>query len=465
MTTISTVIKYIKSNDIKWVRIQFVDLEGKIHDFSVSSTEITDESFEKGISSSPELREVYPLMENEEDELVIVPNAKTFVRVPWEKSTILILGEVKIANKSENYLMDPTHIVKHMNTNLKAAGLSTARFSSEVEFNIFSAVTTDKTELGNSSTYLIESNEGKWNPNPIWNENNGAYIGTPYDLSSPVRNQIAETLTENFNYPVEYNSHGREQTGHQKIKIKSNSLENSVNGFMRLKYVAKNVATMGEGIATFMPFPVSTERGNSTVIGQSLWKRDKNVFYSSTDKYSQLSQHGRYYIGGILEHSQAICAFANPTVNSYKRLKADPFYVGWSKLPFEVMITVPNKIENRDLNKEIKFMSADSSINPYLLYPVIIAAGLNGLKKKIDPGKAVDKPIRKMNLREKREYRIRTLPESLMGALEALQSDGEFLKGVIPSNMLSAYMDMKLEEISKSNSEVTPWEMKKYFNI
>ncbi|MDD5023377.1 MAG: glutamine synthetase beta-grasp domain-containing protein [Candidatus ainarchaeum sp.] len=461
MTTPANVVKFIGSNDIKWVDVQFIDLYGNMHRYTVPGNSISEESFEKGIDG-PNVSEVYS--EYGEKELILKPDAKTFARVPWENSLARVMATVNIAASDERYLGDPRHITEHMETNLKAAGITSARISAEVEFYIFDNVVVDKNIRGNSASYVVESREGIWNPSPFTNPK-GLYMNQPFDTSPPIRMQIAETLSGTFNCPVKYHSHGKGGSCQQKIAVGPSVLKESADAFSTLKYVSRNASFLTNSVATFMPLPLSTEKGSSMIIGQNVWKKDRNVFYDATDKYTQLSQNGMYYIGGILEHAHAICAFANPTVNSYKRLRMDRYYVAWSKYSNGSMIYVPHIYENRDFEKKISMVSGDPSMNPYLAYSVIIAAGLDGIKNKIDPGKPVDGNIENMNAKERKENKIKTLPGSLMEALEALQSDDKFLKGILPSEMLSAYMDMKLEEITSIENSVTPQEFEKYFNI
>lgn len=460
MASPDNVVKFINSNDIKWVDVQFSDLAGTLHRYSVSGISVTERSFDKGIPG-PDLSEVF----DEEKDLILVPDSRTFARIPWENNVARIIGSSRIAISGERYLGDPRYVVEHMETNLKAAGITAARVTTDIEFYVFDNVAVDKNESGNSSSYLFDSREGEWTPSPLWNKKQGAYMNQPFDTSSALRTQIAEAMTGNFGYPIEYNCHGRGATAQQKIVTGLSLLKDATDALITLKFLTKNASLLTNGIATFMPLPISAEKGNSLSIGQSLWKRDRNVFYDATDKYAQISQNARYYIGGILEHAHAICAFANPTVNSYRRLKVDPYYVGWSKQSNGAMVRTTHLMENADLDKKVFLVSGDSSMNAYLAYPVVIAAGLDGIKNKIDPGKPVDGRIDKMSGKEKREHKIRPLPTSLMEALEGLQSDEKFLKGVIPSEMLSRYMDIKLEEVTSLENETTAEEIRKYFNL
>jgi len=461
LATASNVLKYISSNEIKWIDLQFIGVEGNLNRVSISSKEFGADEFTKGVGT-PDLSEVYT--DEDAKDLVLSPDPETFARVPWENRSIRMLCDVMHAINKERYLKDPRYIAGHTETNLKALGVTSAHLSSEVEFYVFDNVSLDRTKSGQSASHLIDSREANWTPSPFWNNEKGAYVNQPFDSISGGRGQIAETLDENYNYPVNYHSHGRAPTSQQRIGIKRKSLKTAADALVTLKSIARNSAFLTSTLCTFMPLPIPTEVGNSLTIGQSLWKKDRNVFYDAKDNYAQISQTGRYYIGGLLEHASALSVFTNPTVNSYARLKKDPYYIGWSRYSVGSVVKVPYKIENDDNGKEIKFASADPSVNPYLAYSAVVAAGIDGIKRKLDPGDPVDEKIDKMDSSEKRKHKIKSLPGSLMEAMDALQNDVNFLKGTITPDMLSDYLDAKLEEVKESGGEVHPQDISRYFN-
>ncbi|MFA5049426.1 MAG: glutamine synthetase beta-grasp domain-containing protein [Candidatus Micrarchaeia archaeon] len=461
MPSQENVIKFINSNNIKWIDLQFTDILGKLYRFSVSGVGITDQSFSKGVEG-PSLGEVFGY---DEKEIVLVPDSKTFARIPWETNSARMISDVSVALSMEKYLKDPRYVAEHMNINLKAAGITAARISTEIEFYMFDGVTIDKGVLPQSSSYSIDSREGYWNPTPFSGNKKGVYLNQPYDTYSTLRAQIAETMMESFSYPVEYHCHSKGRAGQQKIGTGTLSLSDSADAIATLKYIARNASIVANSLATFMPLPLSDSNGNGQIIGQSLWKKDRNIFYDATDKYAQISQNARYYIGGILEHASAICAFTNPTSNSYKRLKTEKYYAGWSRHAVESIVRITNTIQNNDIEKKVQFVGGDCAMNPYLAYPVVIAAGLDGIKNKTECGDPAQKRISLMTEKEKRENKIRPLPSTLLESLEALQSDEKFLKGVVPSEMISEYMELKLEEISKLENTVSPSEIDMYFNV
>ncbi|MEM4272574.1 MAG: hypothetical protein QXH30_03200, partial [Candidatus Bilamarchaeaceae archaeon] len=147
------------------------------------------------------------------------------------------------------------------------------------------------------------------------------------------------------------------------------------------------------------------------------------------------------------------------------RLAADPRYNAWGKRNSSAVVRVPAEIKNDRKGKGISFNLADPSANPYLVFGSVVAAGLDGIKNKKDPGKAVDDDLSAMDEDELRESKIKPLPSSMMEAIAALESDNKFLKGLIPSELLESYLEDKIEEYREQSRRPTAFEFEKYFNM
>ena len=210
---------------------------------------------------------------------------------------------------------------------------------------------------------------------------------------------------------------------------------------------------------------VMGERGNQLLCGSTLWKKDENAFYDSTEEYAQMSQTARYFIGGLLEHASAISVFTNPNANSYKRLAADPHYIAWGKRNSSAVVRIENEIRNDRKGKKIIFNLADSSANPYLAYGIIAAAGLDGIKNKLDPGNPVDSNLDDMDEDEMRKAGVKFLPSNVLEAISALESDNKFLKGILSSDILESYLENKIDEHKEQGLRPTAYEFEKYFNL
>ncbi len=456
------VFEYISSNNVRWVDLQFFDVEGRINRTSINAREINTSSFSKGISCG-DLKEVYGWPT--EGELLLMPDANTFGRVPWEPSTMRLICNVILAPSGERFLKDPRYVPERALVNAKAMGITDVTATSEIEFYVFDNVTVDKMTPQRGPNCLIESREAPWSPSPLWNSPKGAYFSQPFDTLYSARTQVAEVIEDNFRYIITRHFHGRSTSGQQTLALAPLSLAESSDAVETTKFTVRNLAFIANSMATFMPFPIMGERGNQLLTGFTLWKKDENVFYDSTDKYAQISQNARYFVGGLLEHAAALSIFTSPNPNSYKRLNADPHYIAWGKRNPSAAVRIENEIRNDRKGKRVIFNLADPSANPYLVYGVVAAAGLDGIKNKTDPGKPVDTNLAEMDEEEMSKAGVKFLPNNIMEAIAALETDNKFLKGILSSDILESYLEDKIEEHKEQAARPTSYEFEKYFNM
>ncbi|MBI5051340.1 hypothetical protein HZC08_01135, partial [Candidatus Micrarchaeota archaeon] len=216
-----------------------------------------------------------------------------------------------------------------------------------MEFHVFENVTTDRTTTGRGAASLMDSREAWWSPSPYSYKKNGAFMAQPIDTLYAARVQMSDVLEENFGITVESHYHGVSQTAQQNLNIGMKPLKQGADAVSTTKFVAKNLTAIASAHCTFMPYPVEGEKGSTFGMKQSLFKTaDNNMFYDASDEYAQLSQTGRYYIGGLLEHAPALCVFTNPNSNSYKRLAANPMFLAWSRLNKQAAVQVPHLKKN-----------------------------------------------------------------------------------------------------------------------
>jgi len=171
---------------------------------------------------------------------------------------------------------------------------------------------------------------------------------------------------------------------------------------------------------------------------------DLKAFYDPNEKYAELSQMAFYYIGGLLEHAKALCAITNPTLNSYRRLVPGyeaPTNVAWGKMNRSVSARVPAHHKKNPSSKRIEYRPPDPTANIYLVETAILLAGLDGIRKKIQPPDPVDINTYNLSEREKRKYEIKSLPTSLRETLNAFKSDNEFLRPVFDNDFLDMYYE------------------------
>ena len=205
-------------------------------------------------------------------------------------------------------------------------------------------------------------------------------------------------------------------------------------------------------------------------VSSSLWKGERNAFFDQNDEYAELSQLGRYYVGGLLEHSRALCAIVAPTTNSYRRLVPGyeaPVYIAWSRKNRSANVRIPvyEKGKEAEGPKRAEFRTPDTSCNPYLAFAAILCAGLDGIKKKIDPGNPADEDIYKLTSQRRKELSIGELPGSLTESIDSLRSDSEFLKGVFTSDLVETIMDIGMQGEKLVSSRPHPYEFYLYFDL
>lgn len=456
MSAIDDVMKYIATNEIRWIDLQFFDIKGKMHRVSVSNRKLEEASFGSGMHAA-DLSEVFG--KSEQGDLILLPDPDTLARLPWEPATVRIICDVMVALKKERFLKDPRYVAERMETNLNAAGIKNSLIGSEVDCYLFDTTTADKTTRGRGVGLLMDSREAQWGPSPLSNVKSGAYVGTPYDSLYSARTQISETMEDSFGMAVDGHRHGQSPTAQQTFDLGARNLKSAADAVNTLKYITKNLATAVNASATFMPYPVEGEKGNSMNVSVSLWKTsDNNIFYDAKESYGQLSQTGRYFIGGLLEHSPALSLFTAPTPNSYRRLAVRGFEVGWSVSDHNALVHVPYTKKNIKEATRITYQGGDPAANAYLANAVVCAAGLDGIKNKIDPGDPIEKESKKKRVE-------REIPDSLYQAIAELESDTKFIKGVIPTELLGDYLEIKLRQHKEAQKGVSGLELQKYFNV
>ena len=456
------VFEYITSNNIRWVDLQFFDVEGRLNKTTLNARELNTSSFSRGIYCG-DLKEVFGW--SDEGELVLMPDANTFGRVPWEPSTMRMICDVMVSPGKERFLKDPRYVTERASVNAGAMGFTEITSSSELDFYVFDNVTVDKMTPQRGPNCLIESREAPWSPSPLWNTKNGAYFSQPFDTLYSARTQVSEVVEDNFRYIVTKHYHGRSTSGQQTISLAPLPLGVCSDAIQTVKFAVKNLAFIANSMATFMPFPVLGERGNQLLSGFTFWKKDENVFYDSTDDYAQISQTARYFVGGLLDHAEAMTIFTCPNPNSYKRLAADPRYTSWGKRNSSALVRVENEIRNDRKGKRVVFNLSDPSANPHIALGVVVAAGLDGIKNKTEPGDPIDSNMGDMDTDELKKAGASQVPSTVLEAISALESDNKFLKGTLSSDILESYLEDKIEEHREQSTRPTSYEFEKYFNL
>jgi glutamine synthetase len=465
------VLNMIKENGVSWVELHFTDLIGRLRITHVPSRYIDEDVFKDGI---PKLdgSSVDGFGKIEFSDLNLLPDPDTFTILPWDFPNDGKVGRlftyILKPFKKGALETDPRRIAYLLNNYLESMGLR-ACIGPEVEFYIFRNIEIDFDNPSSGAGYRLHTIISPWNKDgyPI-DYKGGYYSSTHLDKVYSYRYDLAYVLTNYFN--VEVVSHHHEVGAASQVEINflhGDPLVTSDN-YMTVKYVARKVGENYGYYITFMPKPIYADNGSGLHTHISIWRNDENLFYDGSDDYAELSQYARYFIGGLIEHGRSLSAFVSPTVNSYKRLVPGyeaPIYLTWSRGNRSAAIRVPVYRKGDIKRKRVEYRPPDPSMNPYLGFSAIILAGLDGVKKKIEPGDPIDKDIYHMSDRERKEYGIKSLPRDLYEALEELMSDNEYLKPIFSSALINTYIDIKMREFKSISSYPTVAEVKHYFSL
>jgi glutamine synthetase len=372
----------------------------------------------------------------------------------------------------EPYTRDPRNIAHKADAYLKSTGIGdVAYIGPEAEFFIFDNIQFESTRFG--AFYEIDSIEGNWNtgrdegPNLGYKPRHkeGYFPVPPMDKFQDLRSEMVLTL-ESLGIDVEAQHHEVATAGQAEIDMRFKPLLQMSDQLMWFKYVLKNVAYRNNHTVTFMPKPLFEDNGTGMHTHVSIWKGDQPLF--AGDKYAGVSQEALYAIGGILKHCKALCAFTNPTTNSYKRLVPGfeaPVNLAYSSRNRSAAVRIP-MYSTSPKAKRIEFRTPDPSCNGYLAFSAILMAVLDGIQNKIDPGDPLDKDI--YNLPPEELAEIPSAPGSLEEALEALKADQEFLlRGdVFTQDAIDMWIDYKTEnEVNDVKLRPHPHEFYLYYDI
>ncbi len=465
------VLEFAKENGAKMVDLRFLDLPGVWQHFSVPIEELTEESFEAGFGFDGS--SIRGWQEIHESDMIVVPDPNTAVMDPFfEVATLSLICNVFDPITREPYSRDPRYVAQKAEQYLKSTGIGdVAYFGPEAEFFIFDDIRYDS--ASNYSYYFVDSIEGIWNsgreecPNLGYKPRHkeGYFPVPPTDKHQDIRTEMVLTL-QKVGIKVESQHHEVATAGQAEIDMRFAPLLKMGDQLMWFKYILKNVAYKHGKTVTFMPKPLFADNGSGMHIHLSIWKGDIPVF--AGDRYAGLSEIALYAIGGILKHCRAICAFTNPTTNSYKRLTPGfeaPVNLCYSSRNRSAAIRIPMYSPSPKA-KRIEFRTPDPSCNGYLAFSAILMAALDGIENRIDPGDPVDKDL--YSLPPEEQANIPTTPASLEEALAALEEDQEFLMrgDVFTEDLIRKWIEYKREnEADQVRLRPHPYEFYLYFDI
>ena len=436
---IDYVLRSVEQRDIRFVRLWFVDILGRLKNFAISPEDL-EVAFEEGIGFDGSAIEGFATPE--EADMLAFPDASTFQILPWRPShngVARVFCDVCTPDRKP-FAGDPRDALRRMFRKAEKAGYL-LNVGAELEYYYF---------------------PDEHTPEPL--DNVGYFDLSVSDAARDLRRNTVLTL-EKMSVPVEYTFHaaGRSQHGMSLRHAEALSMSDAIT---TAKLIIKQQAYESGCHASFMPKPLAGEDGSAMFLHQSLFDHDgNNVFWGEDDERYHLSDIAKHYMAGILAHAREISAITNPTVNSYKRITTGgdsvPQYATWGLRNRASMVRIPVYKPGKQLSTRIELRSPDPMANPYLVNAVTLAAGLDGIERKLElPPEATAETL-KLTDRQMVEAGYTPLPRSLKEALDVFE-DSQFMKDALGEHIHSFFLKKKRNEWHKFESTITEWEIKHY---
>ena len=436
---IDYVLRSVEQRDIRFVRLWFVDILGRLKNFAISPEDL-EVAFEEGIGFDGSAIEGFATPE--EADMLAFPDASTFQILPWRPShngVARVFCDVCTPDRKP-FAGDPRDALRRMFYRAEKAGYL-LNVGAELEYYYF---------------------PDEHTPEPL--DNVGYFDLSVSDAARDLRRNTVLTL-EKMSVPVEYTFHaaGRSQHGMSLRHAEALSMSDAIT---TAKLIIKQQAYESGCHASFMPKPLAGEDGSAMFLCQSLFDHDgNNVFWGEDDEKYHLSDIAKHYMAGILAHAREISAITNPTVNSYKRITTGgdsvPQYATWGLRNRASMVRIPVYKPGKQLSTRIELRSPDPMANPYLVNAVTLAAGLDGIERKLElPPEATAETL-KLTDRQMVEAGYTPLPRSLKEALDVFE-DSQFMKDALGEHIHSFFLKKKRDEWHKFESTITEWEITHY---
>ncbi|HKZ94864.1 MAG TPA: type I glutamate--ammonia ligase [Candidatus Bathyarchaeia archaeon] len=437
------------------IMLHFVDLLGALKGRTVPAQE-AESVLRDGVgfdgSSIPGYLSIH------ESDMVMKPDISTFAVLPryfYDKAVVSFLCDTYLPD-GRRFEGDSRYICSKKAEEARSHGYEPTA-AAELEFYLVEKDTSRE----------LRPVEHRVKENPRYFD-----IAPNRDITEPYRMDLSDTLSS-MGIVVE-RQHHEVGSAQNEITFQYSNPITTADNITRYKLAAKAVADRKYNwTATFMPKPLFGKAGNGMHVHLGLFstKTGKNLFYDP-EGYACLSQACRYFIGGVLEHARALSAIAAPTVNSYKRLVPGyeaPVYLAWSRKNRSALVRVPEYFPGKENEARIEYRSPDPLCNPYLAYTVLFEAGLEGIKKKTEPGDPVDENVYHLTESRRKQLGIKTLPATLKEALDEWNNDDICIRALGRENA-EKYRRLKMEEWREyqlaakpaTTSKVTKWEVQKY---
>lgn len=435
------VLQAVAENDVKFIRTQFTDILGMIKSWAIPAENLKS-AFEDGVMFDGSSIDGFTRIEESDMKLMLDP--VTFRILPWrpsEGAVARIIGDVQLPDGTP-FVGDPRYVLKSAIAEAEKMGY-TMNMGPELEFFLFKL-----DEHGNPTTELTDTG--------------GYFDFAPLDKAQDVRREIDYAL-EHMGFHLEASHHEVAPSQHE-IDFRFGDVLGTADNVVTFRYVVRSIAYHKGYYATFMPKPLFGVNGSGMHANQSLMTADgENAFYDPNSS-NGLSDTAKYYIGGLLSHIKEFTALTNPLVNSYKRLVPGyeaPIYLTWSDSNRSSLIRIPAA---RGKGTRVELRCPDPTCNPYLAFAVMLRAGLDGIKNKIEPGESITRNVFELTEDERTQMGIGALPGNLKEATDEMKQS-EFVRSALGDHVFDQYIIAKTAEWDNYKARVHQWELDTYLSI
>ena len=473
-TTLKEIRAYCEKNGVRIVDFRFTDVPGTWEHFSAPLSQVDDAVFTEGLGFDGS--SIRGFQQIQESDMILVPDpTSVFLDPAMKVPAVVMICDVRDPITGGPYSRDPRYVARKAEEYLKSTGIADVSYwGPELEHFIFDSASFDQDS--HSAHYFIDSEEGIWNSGERGERGKrsnlahrpdykGGYFPVPpTDRLQDIRSEAILQMID-CGIDVEIHHHEVATAGQGEIDMRYGSLTRMADQVMLHKYILKNVAHAHGKVATFMPKPLFGDNGTGMHVHQSLWKGGKPLFFDKNG-YALTSEMCRHYIGGLLRHAPALLSLIAPGTNSYRRLV--PGY----EAPVNLVYSARNRsaaaripmYSSSPAAKRIEFRPPDPTCNPYLAFSAMLMAGLDGVVRKLDPGRPVEKNLYDLPPRE--AARIKQVPGSLAETLSALERDHDFLLqgGVFTRDLIETWIERKRAEADEVRLRPHPYEFHLYLD-
>ena len=431
------IMRLVEEEDVEFIRLQFTDMFGTLKNVAVTATQLEKALNNKFMFDGSS---VEGFVRVEASDLYLCPDLDTFEIFPWrpqDGKVARFLCDIRRQDGAP-FEGDSRYILKKVIEEAEDMGYT---------FNV-----------GPECEFFLYHTDDDGLPTTISHEHAGYFDIGPVDLGENARRDMVLTL-EDMGFEIEASYHEEAPAQHE-IDFRYDEAPHTADNVMTFKLAVKTIARRLGLHATFKPKPKYGVSGSGMHINMSLSKNGVNIFDDPADEKG-LSKEAYWFIGGIMKHIKGMSAVTNPLVNSYKRLGPGfeaPVYIAWSEKNRSPLIRVP---AGRGEETRIELRSPDPAANPYIALALCLAAGLDGIRNKIEPPASVEQNLFDMTDVQKEEAGIETLPGSLLEAIHEMEKD-EFVTQVLGEYFVTRYIETKKEEWKQYASHVTNWEIDQY---